>query len=209
MPITERIPVGTLAEAIVEFVHTTEPAPIAHHSLRTFLFAELIAQATGLDQDPEYDRDVLFAATAMHDLGLGEGVPGRERFEVEGADRAAELLRAHGVAEPTVDRVWEAIALHSSAGIAERRGVIASLTRAGVAADLGRHPDIVGDHEAAIHAALPRGGAVTAIVDAVVAHAARSAAAGAPYTLAGELTRERTQGLTRLELSTVGVPWTQ
>jgi len=207
MPITERLPVGALAEDIVDLVRTTEPAAIAHHSLRTFLFAELIARATGLDRDPEYDRDVLFAAAVMHDLGLGAGVPGRERFEVEGADRAAALLRSHGVPAPTVDRVWEAIALHSSAGIAERRGVIATLTRAGVAADLGRHIDIVGEHEAAIHAEYPRDGAVTAIVDAVVAHAARSAAAGAPYTLAGELARERGLGPTRLELSTVTAPW--
>jgi hypothetical protein len=36
-----------------------------------------------------------------------------------------------------VDQVWEAIALHTSAQIAERRGPITLLTRLGVLADFG------------------------------------------------------------------------
>ena len=79
----------------------------------------------------------------MHDLGTGDLAKGEARFEVEGADLAAAVLREHGVAEPDVDRVWEAIALHTSPGIAERRGLLAYLTREGVGIDFGRRPEIV------------------------------------------------------------------
>src|SRR5881396_2298620 len=51
------------------------------------------------------DEDLLFAATVMHDLGLGEHASGEARFEVEGADLAAAVLRQHGVAEPDIDQV--------------------------------------------------------------------------------------------------------
>src|SRR5258707_4986163 len=74
----------------------------------------------------------------MHDLGLGERATGEARFEVEGADLAAAVLRGHGVAERDIDRVWEAIALHASPGIADRRGLLTSLTHTGVFINAGR-----------------------------------------------------------------------
>ena len=67
------------------------------------------------------------------------------RFEVEGADLAAAVLRNHGVAEADVDRVWEAIALHSCAGIADRRGLLTYLTHKGVFVDIGRLGDGAAD----------------------------------------------------------------
>ena len=107
-----------------------------------------------------------------------------------------------------IDEVWEAIALHTSGGIAERRGPIARLTRAGVLADLGRHPLISADRAAAVHDQFPRLDAVRSIVDAAVAHAERSPSAGAPYSLAGELARERLEsGLTRIEAGSAHAPW--
>jgi Bacterial low temperature requirement A protein (LtrA) len=41
------------------------------------------------------------------------------RTPFRGTDLAAAVLREHGVAEADVDRVWEAIALHSSIGLAQ------------------------------------------------------------------------------------------
>ena len=47
-----------------------------------------------------------------------------------------------------------------------------------------------------------------ALTDAIVAHAARSAAAAPSYSLPGELARERRDdGVTRLELAAAAVPW--
>jgi HD superfamily phosphodiesterase len=103
------LPSGPLAAASLALVRSTESRPIADHSVRSFIFARLLAEYEGALNDAAYDEELLFAAAVMHDLGLGEHAQGQTRFEVEGADLAAEVLRAHGVPEADVDRVWEAI----------------------------------------------------------------------------------------------------
>src|SRR6476660_10143451 len=135
------LPTGSLTEASLALVRSTESQPIVNHSIRTFLFARLLAEHEGCLSDAAYDEDLLFAATVLPDLGLGEHARGQARFEVEGADLAAELLRERGVAEADVDRVWEAIALHSSIGIAHRRGLLTHLTHRGVFLDIGHNSD--------------------------------------------------------------------
>src|SRR6201982_3519498 len=97
------LPTGPLADASLALVRSTESRPIADHSIRTFIFARLLAEREGALNDAAYDEQLLFAAAVMHDLGLGARARGRARFEVEGADLAADLLRAHGVPEADVD----------------------------------------------------------------------------------------------------------
>ncbi len=206
-PIVE-LPTGPVARAALAAVTGSESVSVANHSIRSFLFAELLAAHEGSTTDADYNRDLLFAACAMHDLGLGDRAPGEQRFEVEGADLAAEILTANGVGAADVDRVWEAIALHTSAGIAERRGLLAYLTRAGVGIDFGRGAEIVMTHEHSIHEAFPRLEMARALTDAIVDHATRSAAAGAGYSLPGEVLRERrTNGISGLELGAAASVW--
>jgi hypothetical protein len=202
------VPAGPLAAAALTVVRSSESAAVANHSLRSFFFAELLAAHEGCRQDAAYDRDLLFAATVMHDLGVGSLAKGEARFEVEGADLAAAVLRAHGVAEPDTDRVWEAIALHTSPGIAERRGLLAYLTREGIGIDFGRREEIVSAWAAQIHAAHPRLAMVRSLVEAIVERAARSPAAAPRYSIGGELLRERqANGVTGMELAAASSPW--
>src|SRR5580765_7309342 len=127
----------------------------------------------------------------MHDLGLGEHATGEARFEVEGADLAAAVLRKHSVVEADIDRVWEAIALHSSLGIAHRRGLLTYLTHRGVFIDAGRITDAVADRlRQEVFNAYPRPHGDRSIADAIVAHATRSEAAAPPGSLAFELLRQ-------------------
>ncbi|WP_062993010.1 hypothetical protein [Nocardia anaemiae] len=42
-----------------------------------------------------------------------------QRFEVDGADTARELLTAHGIEHDAAQRIWTAIALHSTPDIPE------------------------------------------------------------------------------------------
>ena len=172
-------------------MQATESAQIAGHSIRSFLFARLLAEQEGCADDAAYDEDLLFAACVLHDLGLGTLAPGAARFEVEGADLAAALLAKHGVAAADVDRVWEAIALHSSLGIADRRGLLTSLTHRGVFADGGRNGGVPDAQARQVHAAYPRPADNRFLQDAIVAHAARSAAAAPPYSIGAELLRQR------------------
>jgi hypothetical protein len=185
------LPTGALADASLAIARASVSRPIVEHSIRTFLFARLLADHEGRLDDADYDEDLLFAASVMHDLGLGERAAGEARFEVEGADLAAAVLREHGVAERDVDRVWEAIALHASVGIAHRRGVITSLTHRGVFIDAGRITDGVADRlRQQVLNAYPRAAGDRSIADAIVAHATRSDAAAPPGSLAFELLRQ-------------------
>ena len=131
------LPAGPLADASLAVVRSSASEPIADHSIRSFLFARLLAEHEGCLNDAAYDEQLLFAATVMHDLGLGHHAQGQARFEVEGADLAAAVLRNQGFAESDVDRVWEAIALHACVGIADRRGLLTYLTHKGVFVDIG------------------------------------------------------------------------
>jgi hypothetical protein len=202
------VPAGPLAEAALSVARSSESASVANHSLRSYYFAELLAAHEGCLDDAAYDRDLLFAATVMHDLGVGALAKGEARFEVEGADLAAAVLREHGVAEPDTDRVWEAIALHTSPGIAERRGLLAYLTREGIGIDFGRRWEIVSAWAPQIHAACPRLRMVPSLVEAIVAQAARSPAAAPRYSIGGELLRERqANGITTMEIAAASSAW--
>jgi hypothetical protein len=182
------LPTGPLVDASLELVRSTESQPIAEHSIRSFLFARLFAEHEGALNDAAYDEELLFAATVMHDLGLGEHARGHARFEVEGADLAAEVLRKHGVGEADVDRVWEAIALHSSHGLAERRGLLTYLTYKGVFIDAGPLTDAVADGlRKEVLNAYPRPTARRYLAEAIIEHANRSPAAAPPGSLAAYL----------------------
>jgi HD domain len=185
------LPKGALADASLAIARSSVSPSIVDHSIRSFLFARLLADDAGYVNDADYDEDLLFAATVMHDLGLGEHATGEARFEVEGADLAAAVLRKHRVAERDIDRVWEAIALHSSLGIAHRRGLLTSLTHKGVFIDAGRITDaIAGRLQEEVLNAYPRPAGDRSIADAIVAHATRSEAAAPPGSLAFELLRQ-------------------
>src|SRR6476620_5568484 len=185
------LPTGPLAEASLALARSSESRSIADHSIRSFLFARLVADHEGCLNDGAYDEDLLFAATVMHDLGLGQHAPGQARFEVEGADLAAGVLREHGVAEADVDRVWEAIALHACIGIADRRGLLTYLTYRGVFMDIGRTDDPVASRlRQEVFDAYPRPAGDRSIADAIIKHAARSEAAAPRGSLAAELLRE-------------------
>ena len=202
------LPTGPIASAALELARSTEPESVFNHSVRSYLWAIRLAEHENLTGDADYDPVLLFAATVMHDLGVGNRAPARQRFEVEGADLAAELLIAHGVSTSDVDRVWEAIAIHTSPGIAERRGLLAYLTREGIGIDFGRQSDVVRTHQEAIHTRYPRLAMVRSLVDAIVEHAARNDAAAPRYSIPGELLHERRQhGVTRMERAAAQSPW--
>ena len=184
------LPTGPLAEASLVLVRSSESRPIVDHRIRSFLFARLLADREGCLNDAAYDEDLLFAATVMHDLGLGEHARGQARFEVEGADLAAGVLRKQGVADADVDKVWEAIALHACIGIAERRGLLTYLTHRGVFMDIGRAEDpVVNQLQQQVFNAYPRPTGDRSIADAIIKHAARSEAAVPPGSLGSELLR--------------------
>ncbi|HEX6712694.1 MAG TPA: HD domain-containing protein [Thermoleophilaceae bacterium] len=189
------LPTGPLVATSLELVRSTESPPIVDHSIRTFLFARLLAEHEGALNDAAYDEQLLFAATVMHDLGLGERARGHARFEVEGADLAAVVLREHGVPDADVERVWEAIALHSSHGLAERRGLLTYLTYRGVFVDAGRITDgVAAELRKEVLRAYPKPADGRYLADAIIEHAQKSPAAAPPGSLGAYLLLQQRLG---------------
>ncbi|CAN5161198.1 HD domain-containing protein [soil metagenome] len=124
-----------LASAALDLATAHEVPSVLNHSVRTHGYALLHAQKLGLVAGAEFDSDLLFVACVLHDLGSAPAYDGPQRFEVEAADAAASLLGTHGRSAADIDEVWQAIALHTSPGIVERRGPVPYLTRLGVRTD--------------------------------------------------------------------------
>ncbi len=65
-----------------------------------------------------------------------------ERFELDGADAAMDFMQAHGVPQARAEVVWDAIALHTSAAIAERKAPEIAMVALGASMDAaGRNLD--------------------------------------------------------------------
>jgi len=185
------LPAGPLATASQALARQSVSPEIAEHSIRSFLFARLVAVREGSLHDAAYDEDLLFAACVLHDLALGRLGVGKARFEVEGADLAVPVLIEHGVSAADVDRVWEAIALHSLVGIADRRGLLTYLTHKGIFVDAGSVTDLDEEWLRQVYTVYPRPAGPAFILDAIVEHAARSEAAAPRYSMGAELLRQR------------------
>jgi len=203
------LPDTAVAQAAILFAQSTESPSVFNHSVRSYLFGELLAAREGMRPDADYGSEGLFLGCVLHDLGVGTAAPGKERFEVEGADLAAALLTEHGCGREVVDAVWEAIALHTNGGIAERRGAICYLVRSGVGVDFGRNADFIDEQTAAaIHSRYPRLAMARTLIDAITVHAQRGAETAPPYSFPAYLLRERnTDGVTLLELAASHGRW--
>ena len=198
-----------VAQAAIRFAQSTESPSVFNHSVRSYLFGELLAAREGMRPGADYGSEALFLGCVLHDLGVGTAAPGKERFEVEGADLAAALLTEHGCERAEVDAVWEAIALHTNGGIAERRGALCYLVRSGVGVDFGRNADFIDEQTAAaIHTRYPRLSMARTLIDAIAAHAQRAPEAAPPYSFPAFLLRERNaDGVTLLELAASHGRW--
>jgi hypothetical protein len=82
------------------------------------------------------DEEAAFCAAALHDLGLVPAYRRDNRFEVDGADAARQFCSKHQVPPERADLVWEAVALHTSAGIATRLADEIALVHLGAGLEL-------------------------------------------------------------------------
>jgi hypothetical protein len=149
------IPDSKLCKEITELVRDTEKELLFNHSSRVYYFGAL----TGLRRGLQFDRELLYAGTMFHDMGLTRRHSSRtERFEVDGANTARDFLKAHNIVQSHIDLVWTAIALHTTPGIPAHMHPIISLVTAGVEMDvLGiGHEEFPDAQREAVVAAYPR-----------------------------------------------------
>ncbi|MFI6040224.1 HD domain-containing protein [Nocardia sp. NPDC051321] len=149
------IPDSRLVAEATELVRASAPPLLFHHSRRVYLFGMLQGQRRGLKPDPE----LLYVGAMFHDLGLTDTYrTAHQRFEVDGADEARRFLATHGIDDEAAQRVWTAIALHTTPGIPEHMAPEIALVTAGVETDvLGiGYRDLDPADLAAVTAAHPR-----------------------------------------------------
>jgi hypothetical protein len=153
----------------LQLVADVSPAFLANHCIRSYLFGRELAAAKGLRSGVDYDEELVFLACILHDLGITDYGAGDQRFEVEGADAAERFLRDRGIAEDRVTTVWQAIALHTSVGLAERFGTVHSVVAGGISLDVnGIEKDILEPTFAdRVHGAFPRHNLGYAIAEAI------------------------------------------
>jgi hypothetical protein len=126
-----RIPDSTMAREATELVRDVASPLLFDHSRRVFLFGALRGK------DLEYDAELLYVGAMFHDLGLTERYRRTDqRFEIDGADEARRFLHQHGITGEAADRVWTAIALHTTPEIPLHLPAEVALVTRGVELDV-------------------------------------------------------------------------
>ena len=150
------IPDSKLARDLTQSIRDTENDLLFFHSSRVFFWGALVGQRMDLRFDPE----LLYVAAMFHDIGLTAAYrDSQRRFEVDGAGAARDFLRAYAIPEADIEKVWNAIALHTTPGIPEHMHPEIALVQAGAGMDVaGRgYGDFSDDQRATVVTAFPRG----------------------------------------------------
>ena len=104
-----------------------------NHSHRVFFWANEQGRQTG----QHFDAELLFVCAAFHDLGLLKKFSSEtDRFEVDSANAVRQFLEHHQVSTARIQTAWDAIALHTTPGIAAYKPVEVELLYNGVGLDV-------------------------------------------------------------------------
>ncbi|MGO1523128.1 MAG: HD domain-containing protein [Nesterenkonia sp.] len=149
------IPDSRLVQEATELVREVATPLIFDHSRRVFIFGALRGREHQLDYDPE----LLYVGAMFHDLGLTDAYRRNDqRFEIDAADEARRFLTSHGIDGEAADRVWQAIALHTTPEIPLHMSAEVALVTRGVELDvLGIGYDAITEEQrSAVVSAHPR-----------------------------------------------------
>ena len=172
--VVDRIPKTELCMIALNLAGKNLLPPIFNHSVRVFLAAQWLAEKENSEWAHPDKLPLLFVACICHDLGTSDEFNGKQRFEVEGADAARHHCKAHGISNEDSHRVWTAIAVHTSPGIAERIDDLSRLVRLAVMMDfsLAKRKELGADQLIVeVERLLPRLDIEKVLADAVVSQA--------------------------------------
>jgi hypothetical protein len=104
-----------------------------NHSHRVFFWANELGRQSG----EKFDVELVFICAAFHDLGLLKKFSSAtDRFEVDSANAVRQFLEHHRVPAARIQTAWDAIALHTTPGIAAYKPLEVELLQNGVALDV-------------------------------------------------------------------------
>jgi hypothetical protein len=170
-------------------VRTVSPAFLTNHCVRSYLFGRELAAGKGQRGSADYDDESLFLACILHDLGVTDYADGDQRFEVEGADAAAQFLRERGMPDGRVTTVWQAIALHTSLGLAQRFGTVQELAFRGISLDVDgiEKNSLSAGFADRVHAGWPRHDLGYAIAESIAAGTRANPTKAPPFSFPAHL----------------------
>jgi hypothetical protein len=151
------IPDSKLANEAARLLREYGNPLLWNHSHRVFLFGSLLGREDGAKYDPE----LLYVSALFHDLGLTPHYSSPDkRFEVDGANAARSFLEQHGISGGDTQMVWDAIALHTTIGVAQYKEPVVALLYHGVGFDVmgDRFKEITDENRKQIVSTFPRDG---------------------------------------------------
>ena len=171
--VSDRQPPDTaLVREVGELAAESLSADWLRHSLRTWLWGELLGELDGI----EYDAESFHVAALLHDLTLSTAYPTPPEtgcFAVHGGDVARRLLTERGAPAEQADLVGDAIAAHFNVRVPISWGTEAHLLNAGAYLDIvgRRRPELPAAVVTAVLERYPREGLEAAVFAAMAAEA--------------------------------------
>lgn len=127
------VPDSRLTREATGLLHEFSTPLLFNHSHRVFFWA----REQGRQAGHKFDEELLFVCAAFHDLGLLSRFSSEsDRFEVDSANAVRQFLEHHGVSEARIQTAWDAIALHTTPGIAAYKPIEVELLYNGVGLDV-------------------------------------------------------------------------
>ena len=148
------VPQDAVSEATWAWAGVHLPVYLLTHSIRSYCWGAALANREGW----AFDRQILWTAALLHDLGLTRIARNTMCFEIEGAEIARPLLERFGMTPDAADRAAIAIILHMQPNVTLSDGVEALLLDRATGLDVrGIDFDLVDAHTRnAVVAAFPR-----------------------------------------------------
>ena len=146
------VPSDDVSAATWRWAHSL-PDYLLTHSVRAYVWGAALAAGDGLD----FDRQILWTASLMHDVGLTRIPRNTMCFEVEGGEIARRFLEREGLSAERADTVAVAILLHMQPGVTLADGPEALLLDRSTSLDVrGEGYELVDDIRSEVMRAFPR-----------------------------------------------------
>ena len=162
------VPDTALVRDIADEAARVLPPSLMNHSLRTWMWGELLGRLDGIT----YDAELLHVVALLHDIGLADDrlpPPAAGCFAVHGGEEARRMLHGRGADPAFADEAAQAIAAHFNIRVPLAWGAEAHLLNAGAYLDVvGRRVShLPADAVTEVHARLPRDGFADFLVAAM------------------------------------------
>jgi hypothetical protein len=105
------VPDSVIARQARELITDVAPPFLVNHSIRAYAWAVELARHDGLDFDPE----ILYVASVLHDIGLVPAYDLGGCFEVDGAIAAETFAVQHGQPPDRARAIYDVVELHMAA----------------------------------------------------------------------------------------------